>query len=200
MLTRHRGERWDGDAGFTLVDLMTVIVVLGILTAIAVPSLKNLTDGIKLGQATREVERELQTARLRAVSANRAIRVRFNCPSAGHYRMVELIGTPTKNATEDSAGNRCQESSYPPAPDNNPLTLPNHDGPLRKIDAAVSFGATQPLEFWPDGTVHSDPTGAAPAVGSSWPVLSSTGTAITLTRGSEVKKITVNGLGKIQLQ
>jgi Tfp pilus assembly protein FimT len=180
--------------------MIAVVTVICVVAGIAVPVMKNMTEGMRLGQSAREVEREIQTARLRAVTSNRAIRLRFNCPTAGQYRMVELLGTPTNNSAADAAANRCQESVYPPTPDNNPLTIPNQDGPLRRLHPTVAFGATQPLEFWPDGTVHSDPTGASPPKGSSWPVLGTTGTAITLTKGSYTKRITVNGLGKVQLQ
>jgi hypothetical protein len=148
---------------------------------------------MRLGQAAREVERELQTARLLAVSTNRPIRVRFNCPTPGQYRMVELIGTPTLPAAADSAANRCQETVYRfPPTDSNPMTLPNHDGPVRRLDSSVSFGATKTIEFWPDGTAHPDIGGAGP-----WPAGD---TAISVTKGVNVKQITVNGLGKIQLQ
>lgn len=175
---------------------MGVMVVFAIIAGMAVPLLKDAADGMRLGQAAREVERELQTARLKAVTANRAIRVRFNCPSAREFRMVELVGTPSIPAAADDAANRCQESAYPPgAGDNNPLTVPNHDGPLRRIHPSVSFGATTPLEFWPDGSVHM-PSGSI----TPWPLVAGTGTAITLTKGATVKTITVNGLGKIQLK
>lgn len=185
-----------GEAGNTLVEMMGVMMVFGILGAMVVPMMKDATDGMRLGQAAREVERELQTARMKAVTSNRAIRVRFNCPAAKQYRMVELLGTPSAPAAADSAVNRCQQSVYPAsAPDNNPLTVPNHDGPMRELHASVSFGATKTLEFWPDGSVHAD-TG----IGNPWPVVPPAGTAITLTKGATVKTITVNGLGKIQLQ
>ncbi|MGH9370327.1 MAG: pilus assembly FimT family protein [Vicinamibacterales bacterium] len=189
------------EAGFTLIELLGVVTVFAIVAGMAVPALKDMVDGMRLGQAAREVERELQTARLKAVTSNRAIRVRFNCPTAGKYRLVELIGTPTANKAEDTPLSRCQETMFPPgAPDNNPLTVPNHDGPVRTLHQSVSFGATQTLEFWPDGSVHSDPTGNPPPAGSSWPVLPTGGRAITLTKNGTIKTITVNGLGKIQLQ
>jgi hypothetical protein len=170
--------------------------VLGVLSATAVPLLIDVADSMKLGQALREVERELQTARLKAVTANRPIRVRFNCPSAGDYRMVELLGTPATPKADDAEGvaKRCNQADYPyPAdPDRNPVTTPNHDGPVRLLPDSVSFGATQTLEFWPDGSVHSD-TGA----GNPWPVLPNNGTAITLVKDGTVRSITVNGIGKV---
>lgn len=203
VLTKHARQSVDSDNGFSLVELMGVVVVLAILGGMVVPAMKNATDGMRLGQAAREVERELQTARLKAVTANRAIRVRFNCPTAGEYRLVELIGTPTNNSAADSPLNRCQESVYPAIPpDTNPLTVPNHDGPTRRLHPLVSFGATRTLEFWPDGTVHANnpASDTPPPAGSSWPQVPTSGYAITLTKDSQIKTITVNGLGKVQLQ
>lgn len=198
---RTAPRRAVSEAGFSLIELLGVVTVFAIIAGMTVPALKDMTESIRLGQAAREVERELQTARLKAVTSSRPIRVRFNCPTSGKYRMVELIGTPSANAASDTPLSRCQETAFPPgATDNNPLTVPNHDGPVRTLHESVSFGATQPLEFWPDGSVHSDPTGNPPAAGSSWPVLPTGGTAITLTKSGTIKTITVNGLGKIQLQ
>jgi type II secretory pathway pseudopilin PulG len=183
-------------AGFTLVDTLLTATFLGIVAATAVPAVMDVSDSLRLGQGAREVERELQTARLRAVGTNRPIRVRFNCPAAGEYRMVELIGTPTTPAAADGALNRCVQGDYPyPPADQNPITVPNHDGPTRRLPVSVTFGAIKTLEFWPDGSVHADTGG-----GNPWPVLTTTGTAITVVKKTETKSITVNGLGKIQIQ
>ena len=181
-------------AGWSLVDLMITVAVFAVVAAGAVPVFTNMTEGLKLSQGLREVEREMQTARLKAVTANRPIRVRFNCPVNGEYRMVELIGTPATPVAADLSADRCKESSYATGGDGNPLTRPNHDGPPKLLPKDVAFGTVATLEFWPDGTVHKD-TGA----GTPWLPLSGTGTAITLTKGSQVKSITVNGLGKITL-
>ena len=85
----------DRTLGFTLIELLVTTAIIVIISGMAVPLMTNAADSIKLGQATREVERELQTARLRAVSANQQMRLRFDCPAAGQYRMTELVGTPT---------------------------------------------------------------------------------------------------------
>jgi hypothetical protein len=140
------------------------------------------------------VESELQQARLKAVSTNRIMRVRFNCPVAGQFRTVELIGTPSAPATQDTASNRCALTAYPyPAADRNVVTLPNHDGTVKRLDPRVAFGAAPTIEFRPTGTAH-----AVNSDGTSGPPLATTGTAITLTKGAVVKTVKVNGLGKVE--
>ena len=184
-----------GERGVSLVDMMVGMTVMVIIMAGAVPQLRDVTGTMKLGTGLRDVERELQTARLKAVTSNRPMRVRFNCPANGQFRMVELIGSPTTPAGADSASDRCSESTYPSPPaDDNPLSRPNHDGPVRYLDPSVSFGSVTTIEFWPDGSAHVN-TGVNP-----WPPIGGTGTSITLKRGTAVRTITVNGLGKIQLQ
>jgi type II secretory pathway pseudopilin PulG len=192
----EHGRRAVASDGYSLVDALITLAVIGTLAAASAPLVSGLTDGVKLGQAAREVERELQTARLKAVSSNRPIRVRFNCPAAGQYRMVELIGTPTAPDAADGSNARCNEATFKtPANDSNPLTRPNLDGPARRLPARVQFGAVRTVEFWPDGSVHQQSASEQPW--SSVPVV---GAAIALTYGDDSARITVNSIGKITLE
>ena len=86
-------NRADKVRGFTLLELMLVLAVLGVISAMAIPAVLNTTRQIKLAANARAVERELQGARMKAVRSNRAIRVRFNCPATGQYRIVESLGS-----------------------------------------------------------------------------------------------------------
>lgn len=185
-------------SGYTLIDMLMVVAIVSILAGVASPALQNVSDLYKLGNAARAVERELQTARLKAVTTNRPMRVRFNCPTAGVYRMVELIGTPSVPAAADSSTDRCQETSYKyPANDTNPLTRPNHDGPARLLPSGVTFGTVASLEFWPDGSVHKQAGTENP-----WQLVGQGGTnatTLTLVKGTDIKRIDVNNLGKITL-
>jgi prepilin-type N-terminal cleavage/methylation domain-containing protein len=184
-----------GEHGFTLIEMLMVSAMVVIIAGMGIPLLSSTSAAINLGEAARQVERELQTARLTAVSANRPMRVRFNCPAAGEYRMTELIGTPATPAAADSAINRCSMTPYPfPAADRNPLTRPNNDGPLRTLNSEVTFQQSTTIEFWPDGSAHAT-TGTT----NPWPVITGTGTSIILARGTKTRTIVVNSIGKVQL-
>ena len=182
-------------SGFSLIELLMVTALVGIVSVIGLPLLGQISGTIELGEAARQVERELQSARMTAVSANQPVRVMFNCPVASQYRMVELIGTPAVPAAGDGVVGRCSQTTYPfPAPDNNPITRPNNDGPLRYLPALVTITTSTTIEFWPDGSAHTNTGGTNP-----WPPIASPGTNIILTRSGKTKSILVNGIGKIQL-
>jgi len=185
------------ETGFTLIEMLLTTAVIAIVAGMAVPLLGDVAGKMKLGDAARTVERELQTARLAAVSSNKPMRMQFNCPSAGQFRMMELIGTPKVPAAADTAVDRCSLASYPyPGDtDKNPLTRPNRDGPLRTLDSTVTIMSATTIEFWPDGSAHTNTGGTDP-----WPPIAGTGYTITLTRNAQYKSILVNGVGKIQIQ
>lgn len=174
-------------AGFSLVELMMVVAVAGTLMIVTLPALTDLTEGSKLNAGVRMVERELQSARLRAVSANRSLRVRLNCPADGYLRTVEVLGT-----TADTASNRCLLTAYPfPAPDTNLATRPNFDGPVRVLGEGVTV-TTKILEFRPDGSAYDVVSNVAQPI--------STPVSITVTRREKSRTVSVNAAGKIQLQ
>lgn len=176
--------------GFSIVDLMITVAVFATIMAMAVPAAVDAVDLMRLGMATRDVERELQTARLRAVSTNRPLRLRWNCPVTGQYRIVEITG----NSTIDGDSNRCSDAAtaFPyPAADNERTTLPNHDGPIRRLYSGVTVGGND-LMFLPNGTTQQVVSGAFQAITSE--------VTITVTRNADIKRITVNGLGKIKLE
>jgi len=183
--------------GFTLIDIMVAIAFFTIIAAGAMPALINVADSMKLGQGQRDVYQEMQTARLVAVSSNRPMRIRFNCPAAGQYRLTELIGSTQSPDVNDTSSDRCSQTKFPyPAGDSDPTSRPNLDGPIKQLPTNVTFGAAATLEFWPDGTVHKQTGTENPW--DSVPV-GNNGTAITVVKGGVVKQITVNGLGKITL-
>ena len=183
MVFSSRTER----SGFTVVELLMVVAMIGTLAAIALPVMQDMTASIKLNQAARLVERELQDARLKAVSSNRLIRVRANCPAAGYVRSVEVLGTAT-----DSAANRCVTTAFPfPAADTDVMTRPNFDGPVRTLPNGATV-TSKVIQFGPDGTAMDVVAGT--------PTTIATTVTLTISREGKSKTVTVNNAGKVQLQ
>jgi len=175
------------DRGFTVTEMMLVVGAIATLAVIALPVMKDMTQSIKLSEASRLVEREMQDARLKAVNSNRLIRVRLNCPATGYIRSVEVLGTGA-----DTATNRCMTSAYPfPPADTDIGTRPNFDGPVRVLPLGATV-SNQILQFSPDGTAAEVINGVVTSI--------ATPVAITITRDSKSKTVTVNNAGKIQLQ
>jgi type II secretory pathway pseudopilin PulG len=201
MFKRTSARVWSSTHGFSLVEQLFTLGLVATIAGVAVPALTNGIEAQRLGIEARNIEREIQLARLAAVSTNRPIRLRFNCPDIGYYRRVELIGSVNNPTTGDDADNqgarRCNTLVYPyPAADLDPLTRPNNDGPLLRLNSKVTFTSTQTLEFWPNGTVHT----ASIVVGQPWPQVGSTPVNIVLTKGSTTRLVSVNTLGKTQIQ
>lgn len=177
-------------AGFSLIEMIAVVAVAGILAAIAIPSIF-LTDETRARQAIREVERELQTARLKAVTTNRPIQVRLNCPGPGMYRMVE-------GGTTWAEAGRCSETAYPYPPPVDAAyqvpPLPRYDGPVRYVDLNVTLSPSNPnlvLQFLPDGRTATVVAGVAQLINT---------VQVDVTCRTKTKTVQINGIGRIQLQ
>lgn len=65
--------------GFTLIELMVTVAVLGIVVGLAVPGFQSATNGNRLASAANELISTMQVARMEAVRRNRRVSV---CASA----------------------------------------------------------------------------------------------------------------------
>jgi prepilin-type N-terminal cleavage/methylation domain-containing protein len=184
--------RWsrNGQAGFSLIELMLVMGLAAVLMAIAIPNI-SVGERVRVNNAASEVREALQTARLRAVAVNRPLQIRFNCPAANEFRIVEAGFGET---------NRCDTRSFPyPAPQDAAYRvpeLPRYDGPIQYVNPQVSLSAADPnliLQFGPDGRVSRLVGGTAQAITSA-PV------PVTVASGSYTRTINVNSLGKVITQ
>ena len=182
-------------AGYSLTELLVVISIFMIVAGITIPLAMTLTEQMRLNAAVRQVERDIQTARLKAVQLNRPLRVRINCPVVGRYRTVEVMG----NDAVDNAGDRCDEARYPyPSPDDGDFTTPSADGPVQYLADGTAFTAMDPLvlQFTPDGRTLQVVGGTVQMIGPS-------GVDVGLVRGTSSthsRTVNINGFGRITIR
>jgi prepilin-type N-terminal cleavage/methylation domain-containing protein len=186
----NTGGDWNSAAGFSLTEMMVVVGLVAILAAMAAPTIGTTLRWQALNQAVQTVGINIRGARHAAVSKNRAVRVRFNCPAANQMRVVELVGNP---AIDDDP-NRCSEAAYPyPSPA--PGVAPDIDGPVITLPAEATFGALASIEIDRAGRVQRL-TGCNPAcVTAAAPVT----VDVVGNHGNATRTITVTAGGQIVL-
>ena len=81
------------EKGFTLVELMIVIVIVGILSAVAIPNFLNQTDKAKATEAKTSVASTLKQAQAKFIEDGEA-------PESTIVNMNSNYGTPTDDSTK----------------------------------------------------------------------------------------------------
>jgi Tfp pilus assembly protein FimT len=178
------------EAGFTLVEIVIILALTMAVAAVAMPSYTSLVASQRAKMAARAVERELQSARLKAVTSSRPMRVRLNCPTAGQLRVVEVTGV----AATDNASNRCSPTAFPvPGPNDMLRSTPSLDSPVVYLPSGTTITSTiSTFDFNSRGEVLK-----VDAAGVSTPLTADA--VVTVIMATWSNGITVNALGRIKL-
>jgi Tfp pilus assembly protein FimT len=91
-------------SGLTLLELITVMAVMMICVAIAMPNIAAFSSGYKLKAAAREVATDLQLTRLLAVKENKAFQVIFGSSSYQVIRLSDGIVAKSKSLGPEYPG------------------------------------------------------------------------------------------------
>jgi len=139
---------------FTLIELMTVIVIIGIMTALIIPEMKGTFEETLLRSTARELLNAIELASSRAISLNENLRVQLD--PVGHRYTIERRVREGKQAEfaplpdiSGSAGELDQRIAMEirrPGAEPTDESAPN-DAPLQK--------GSEPISFYPDGTADA---------------------------------------------
>jgi type II secretion system protein H len=124
-------------AGFSIIELMVVVVIMTIVLAASIPALKQHTETVNLTKGSRELESSLKLARTRSVSTNNPVVVVFDIDAGTYLLFEDADDDGTRDAGETGSG---------------PFEVPK-----KVAIGSVSFARN---------TVTFNPTGAASETGS----------------------------------
>ena len=136
------------DVDSTAVELLIVVPTVGIVSGVSVPSLTGTMHRYALNGAHQSVAADIRLAHFTPLSTSRAMRVQFDRPGPGQFRVVEVV----RLQRIDSAANRWSEATYP-FPDQQPGVQPDADGQVILLPQGKQFGSLQDLEITPRGRV-----------------------------------------------
>jgi type II secretion system protein H len=129
-VTFHRGV-----GGFTLIELMVVLVLIGIMTAMIIPEMKGTFEDAVLRSSGRELVNVFSMASSRAITLNKMQRVHFDVVG-GRYVMERRV----------RAGEG--DESFAPVRD-----VPGGQG---KIDSRIKMDLRRPGEGMLDGSDQAE--------------------------------------------
>lgn len=101
------------DRGFSLLELILILGLVGLASAVAIPSMMGALERNRVITSADLVAAQIRSARLAAISRNQQFRVRFDCPAVGALRVLAVTG----DNSIDTASDRCsmnQEGDGPP--------------------------------------------------------------------------------------
>lgn len=100
------------ESGFTLTEMMIVIAVIGIMTAIAIPSFMKLLPGMRLNGSARDIFVVMNQVRMGAVAKKSTGNIKFNSgttytawvdnPLSGTKYALDNVDTLIKNGSTET--------------------------------------------------------------------------------------------------
>jgi type II secretion system protein H len=105
ILPTGRGRR----AGFSLIEFLVVLVIMGIMASIAAPSISGYLRRVEAQNALRRIDGDLRYTRMTAIQTGHRARMRFAVDASGcvgTYEIIDQRGSDQPIKTVDLAVER----------------------------------------------------------------------------------------------
>jgi prepilin-type N-terminal cleavage/methylation domain-containing protein len=142
------------DLGFTMTELLIIIIILGILAAVSYPLFKAYRPGLTAKGGARQVETLMAKARVRAFNQKKPIRVVINCSHPGGFESCFMDLQSAAYNNHDVTGWLRQAGDHQVLDRN--LMVAKLKSPSTH-DGEVSVKDIYWAVFMPAGQVFSDP-------------------------------------------
>lgn len=152
------------ESGFTLIELMTVVGIIAILLAIAVPGVMSWLPSYRLKAAAQDMVGNFQKARLEAIKRNALCTVVFNQPVDGvTYDYVVFIDDPENGVDryvdyDDGSGGTTKEEIIEMVrwEDYRSVDFDTTEGGGNGVNFAQNDDGRPALAYKPNGLTRSD--------------------------------------------
>ncbi|HEY9828452.1 MAG TPA: type II secretion system protein [Stenomitos sp.] len=136
MKTRQRSQKWYRrlqQRGFTLIETLVIVMVIGILAAVSAPSFGSLLDSIKVNQSVTDLKTALQDSQRQAIRKNQVCSAQL--PNVGKGNSGEGSGKGSKK--KQMVEGNCLTSGSPDQPDS--VTLVSN---LKSVVSSLPTGTS----------------------------------------------------------